>query len=171
MFRSSIDESHDKQQKYSVLIEELDRLLDLDVPPLSNVCNALAHLWSAFQWHWVGLYFVENERTLALGPFIGPVACTRIEWGKGVCGKAWQRREVILVDDVAAFEGHIACSPLSKSEIVVPFGESENIWGVLDVDSDRLCAFDGVDASYLSLWLGKMRSVLRPVWRAYFCKQ
>ncbi len=167
MFRSSIDVSQDKQRKYSILLEELERLLDPGVPPLSNVCNALAHLWSAFRWHWVGFYFVENEYMLALGPFIGPVACTRIERGKGVCGKAWQRREIIIVDDVHAFEGHIACSPMSKSEIVLPFGDTGVVWGVLDIDSDRYNAFDQVDAKYLTLWLDKMSPYLYLLNRCY----
>ena len=167
MFRSSIDVSHDKQQKYSILIEELERLLDPAVPPLSNVCNALAHLWSAFRWHWVGFYFVENDRTLALGPFVGPVACMRIERGKGVCGKAWQRGEIIIVDDVHAFEGHIACSPMSKSEIVLPFGDAGEVWGVLDIDSDRYNAFNQIDADYLSLWLEQLHPLLFAVMQCY----
>jgi GAF domain-containing protein len=112
---------------------------------MANICAALKE---QFGWLWVGFYLVE-ESELVLGPFQGPVACTRIQKGKGVCGAAWQNAQTILVPDVEKFPGHIACSSLSKSEIVLPVFSKNEIIGVLDVDSIRLNEFDEIDQKYL----------------------
>jgi GAF domain-containing protein len=114
---------------------------------MANTCAALKYGMDFF---WVGFYIVKNNE-LVLGPFQGPVACTRIAKGKGVCGKAWEKKETIIVDDVEQFPGHIACSSLSKSEIVIPVYNKENeLVAVLDVDSEQLATFDSTDEKYLS---------------------
>ena len=114
---------------------------------MANVCAALK---AQFNFFWVGFYLVKGDE-LVLGPFQGPVACTRIAKGRGVCGQAWQQKHVLLVPDVDAFPGHIACSSLSKSEVVIPlFGADDEVKAVLDVDSDRLNDFDEIDVTYLS---------------------
>jgi L-methionine (R)-S-oxide reductase len=114
---------------------------------MANVCAALKFGLNFF---WVGFYLVKNNQ-LVLGPFQGPVACTRINLGKGVCGTSWQNKEVIIVDDVDAFPGHIACSSLSKSEIVLPiYNSNKDIIGVLDVDSDTYKTFNKIDELYLT---------------------
>ncbi len=117
---------------------------------IANLANTSAILKQAFGFWWVGFYLVKHEQ-LVLGPFQGPLACTRIRYGKGVCGTAWSRGETIIVPNVDEFPGHIACSSLSKSEIVVPLLRDGLVWGVLDIDSDNLDAFDKVDAYYLEI--------------------
>ncbi|MNN64470.1 Free methionine-R-sulfoxide reductase [compost metagenome] len=102
-----------------------------------------------FNFFWVGFYLIEGEQ-LVLGPFQGPVACTRIQYGRGVCGTSWKENKTIIVPNVDEFPGHIACSSLSKSEIVIPIYKNKNIIGILDVDSDELNAFDDIDAQYLT---------------------
>ena len=111
--------------------------------------NIAAALKEQFKWLWVGFYLVKNDE-LVLGPFQGPVACTRIKKGKGVCGASWEREETLIVPDVDAFPGHIACSSASKSEIVLPLDKDGKVIGVLDVDSEYLAHFDEVDADYLN---------------------
>ena len=114
---------------------------------MANICAALKFGMDFF---WVGFYLVKNDQ-LVLGPFQGPVACTRINLGKGVCGTSWQKKEIIIVEDVEKFPGHIACSSLSKSEIVLPLFDAEkNVIGVFDVDSDELNSFDKTDEIYLN---------------------
>ena len=108
----------------------------------------MAALKQSMDFLWVGVYFVESD-SLVLGPFQGPVACTRIGFGKGVCGTAWKEQKVLIVDDVDSFPGHIACSSLSKSEIVLPAFKNNKVWLVLDVDSEKLAAFDETDQKYL----------------------
>jgi GAF domain-containing protein len=121
---------------------------------MANVCAALKFGMNFF---WVGFYMIRDEQ-LVLGPFQGPVACTRINKGKGVCGTAWERNEVIIVEDVDTFPGHIACSSLSKSEIVLPmYNKNKEIIGVLDVDSDTYSSFDTTD----KLWLSKILDLLK----------
>lgn len=115
---------------------------------IANLANVAAALKTQFGWLWVGFYLVKNNE-LVLGPFQGPIACTRIAKGRGVCGNAWEKAETILVDDVNAFPGHIACSSLSQSEIVVPLMKQGEVWGVLDVDSEQLSCFDSIDQQYL----------------------
>ena len=115
---------------------------------IANLANVAAALKEQFGWWWVGFYLVKNNE-LVLGPFQGPVACTRIHKGRGVCGAAWQQEKTIIVPDVEKFPGHIACSSLSKSEIVVPIFSQQQVAGVLDVDSEVLNFFDATDERYL----------------------
>lgn len=120
---------------------------------MANLANVAAALKEAFDFFWVGFYLVKQDQ-LVLGPFQGPVACTRIRKGKGVCGTAWQEGATLLVPDVEVFPGHIACSSLSRSEIVVPLIKDGEVWGVLDIDSDLLNFFDETDRKYLEEMCG-----------------
>lgn len=138
---------HTEQSKpdmYSMLLPQLQALIVKEDPAISNISNLLAALKQTFKWWWVGLYFV-HDKELLLGPFQGPLACTRIALGKGVCGTAWQQQKSILVDDVNQFPGHIACSSESQSELVVPVWYGNEIVGVLDFDSEHLACFDETD--------------------------
>ncbi len=138
-----------KEEKYKSLLPQIKALMDGEHDAIANMANICAALKSGFDFFWVGFYLVK-ENQLVLGPFQGPVACTRIHLGKGVCGTAWKNKEVIIVDDVDAFPGHIACSSLSKSEIVLPIYNSHKVViGVLDVDSDHYGSFDSIDELYL----------------------
>jgi GAF domain-containing protein len=137
-----------KEEKYKVLLPQLKALLDGETDETANLANTAAMLREAFRFFWVGFYLIKNGE-LVLGPFQGPVACTRIAFGRGVCGTAWKAQKTIVVPDVAQFEGHIACNSRSKSEIVVPLIKHGQMYGVLDIDSDQLHAFDDVDAKYL----------------------
>ena len=140
---------HTKEEKYHSLLPQIQALVDGEGDMVANMANTCAALKQYFQFLWVGFYLVK-ENQLVLGPFQGPVACTRIPKGKGVCGTSWAKAEVIIVDDVEQFPGHIACSLSSKSEIVLPIYNSSNeIIGVLDIDSDQLGSFDLIDANYL----------------------
>ncbi|MFY0643599.1 MAG: GAF domain-containing protein [Bacteroidia bacterium] len=122
--------------------------MDPSVDALANMSNLVALIQQKLKLHWVGFYrVVRNE--LLLGPFNGPIACTRIEFGKGVCGTAWELGKTQIVADVDQFPGHIACSPHSKSEIVVPCVNNKGVWAVLDLDSDTYNCFDHVDQDYL----------------------
>ena len=120
---------------------------------MANLANVADALRVAFDFFWVGFYLVKQDQ-LVLGPFQGPVACTRIRKGKGVCGTAWQEGATLLVPDVEVFPGHIACSSLSRSEIVVPLIKDGEVWGVLDIDSDLLNFFDETDRKYLEEMCG-----------------
>lgn len=138
-----------KEGKYKELIPQLKALLEGETDLIANLGNICAALKFGMNFFWVGFYFVKNNE-LVLGPFQGPVACTRIKIGKGVCGTSWQKNEVIIVPDVEKFEGHIACSSLSKSEIVLPIYNIKNeCIGVLDIDSEELATFDEVDEKLL----------------------
>lgn len=137
-----------KEEQYQSLIKQLKALLQGENDHIANMANIAAALKEQFHFWWVGFYMVKGNQ-LVLGPFQGPVACTRINYGKGVCGTAWQKGETLIVPDVEQFPGHIACSSLSKSEIVVPLFKGENCIGVLDVDSEHLNTFDDVDKRYL----------------------
>ena len=137
-----------KQEQYESLIPQIKGLLEGETDLIANLGNVAAALKEQFGWFWVGFYLVKNGE-LVLGPFQGPVACTRIKKGRGVCGTSWAEEQTIIVPDVEAFPGHIACSSLSKSEIVVPLMKDGEVVGVLDVDSEMLDQFDGVDKSYL----------------------
>lgn len=142
--------SNTKEEKYIELIPQIKALVDGEKDVIANMANICAALKYGMNFFWVGFYLVK-ENQLVLGPFQGPVACTRINVGKGVCGTSWQKKETIIVDDVDAFPGHISCSSLSKSEIVLPLLNSQNIVvGLLDVDSDTLKSFDNTDELYLS---------------------
>lgn len=138
----------DKASKYESLIPQIAALLHGETDLVANLGNVCAALKEQFNWLWVGFYLVKGEE-LVLGPFQGPVACTRIAKGKGVCGMAWQKGEVLIVPDVELFEGHIACSSASRSEIVLPLYRNGEIIGVLDVDSEYLAHFDETDEKYL----------------------
>ncbi len=140
--------SGSKQQKYQSIIPQIKALIIGEEDLTANLANVAAALKEQFNFLWVGFYLVKNNQ-LVLGPFQGPVACTRIAFGKGVCGSAWQQAVTIIVQDVDAFPGHIACSSMSRSEIVIPLFSNGEVTGVLDVDSEFESYFDETDKSYL----------------------
>ncbi|MDT3401742.1 GAF domain-containing protein [Mucilaginibacter terrae] len=144
----NILQSTDKAAQYQSLLPQIEALLHGEPDLTANLANMAAALKEQFKWFWVGFYLVKNDQ-LVLGPFQGPVACTRINMGKGVCGTAWEQKKTLIVSDVEAFPGHIACSSLSQSEIVVPLIHKGEVVGVLDVDSESLDQFDETDAIYL----------------------
>lgn len=137
-----------KEEKYRTLLPQLKSLLEGEDDLIANLANASAALKETFRFFWVGFYLVKGE-VLVLGPFQGPIACTRIKKGRGVCGTAWAKAQTLVVPDVDAFPGHIACSSLSRSEIVVPLRRGDEVWGVLDIDSEELNSFDETDARFL----------------------
>jgi L-methionine (R)-S-oxide reductase len=137
-----------KEEQYQSLIPQIQGLLTGEDDLIANLANVCAALKEQFNWLWVGFYMVKNDE-LVLAPFQGPVACTRIKKGRGVCGSAWENEVSLIVPDVEAFPGHIACSSLSKSEIVVPLFKNKEVVGVLDVDSVELNTYDEVDRLYL----------------------
>ncbi len=138
-----------KKEKYESLIPQIKALVEGESDYIANVSNIMSALKHGMDWFWVGVYFVKQEQ-LVLGPFQGPIACTRIAFGKGVCGASWKEKKTIIVEDVEKFPGHIACSSLSKSEIVLPaFDQNGNVTLVLDVDSEHLATFDETDKFYL----------------------
>lgn len=137
-----------KEEQYRALVPQIAGLLKGETDLTANLANVSAALKEQFDYFWVGFYLVKGEE-LVLGPFQGPIACTRIARGKGVCGAAWERGEALIVPDVDAFPGHIACSSLSRSEIVVPLFNKGRIVGVLDVDSAELDSFNETDQRYL----------------------
>jgi len=145
--------SGSKEEQYQSLLPQIQGLLTGETDLTANLANVAAALKEQFEWLWVGFYLVKiNEQgseELVLGPFQGPVACTRIRFGKGVCGSAWKEAKTLIVPDVEQFPGHIACSSISRSEIVVPLIKEGHIWGVLDVDSSELDQFDVTDQTYL----------------------
>lgn len=146
-----------KEEKYKQLFPQIEALIKGETNLTANMANMCAALKYGMHFFWVGFYMV-HENQLVLGPFQGPVACTRINKGKGVCGVAWEKEETIIVDDVDAFPGHIACSALSKSEIVLPvYDADKNIIGMLDIDSDRYSSFDETDER----WLKKITSLIK----------
>lgn len=137
-----------KEEKYISLLPQLKGLLDGEDDMIANFANISAALKQSFNFFWVGFYIVKKDE-LVLGPFQGTVACTRIRYGKGVCGTAWKEKQTIIVEDVNKFPGHIACDAASQSEIVVPLFNQNNIIAVLDIDSEYLNHFDETDALYL----------------------
>ncbi len=140
--------SGSKKEQYEQLLPQIQGLLEGETDLVANLGNICAALKEQFKFFWVGFYLVK-ENELVLGPFQGAVACTRIRKGRGVCGTAWEKEETIIVPDVEKFPGHIACSSLSKSEIVVPVYQGVNFIGVMDVDSEHLDQFDETDKMYL----------------------
>lgn len=139
----------DKNQRYEALIIQLKSLIDGELDALANQANACSLIHFTFGHHWTGIYRVVGSE-LVVGTFQGPPACSRIAFGKGVCGSVWKEKRTIIVPNVHEFEGHIACSSLSNSEIVVPiFDESSQIWGVLDIDSTEYDTFDETDQYFL----------------------
>ena len=149
----------DKQEMYETLLPQIASLVGNETDLIANMANIAAALKQTFGFFWVGFYLVKGEE-LILGPFQGPIACTRIRKGRGVCGTAWAKAETLVVPDVDAFPGHIACSSLSRSEIVVPLiRENGEVWGVLDIDSESLNTFDEIDARFLGeicSWLWRL---------------
>jgi L-methionine (R)-S-oxide reductase len=143
-----------KEEQYQFLIPQIKALLEGESDTIANMANVVAALKEQFGWFWIGFYVVKptidlSDRELVLAPFQGPVACTRIKKGRGVCGSSWATAKTLIVPDVEKFPGHIACSSLSKSEIVVPVIRQENVVAVLDVDSDEYDKFDETDKRYL----------------------
>ena len=147
-----------KEEIYQSLLPQIKALIEGEPDLVANLANIAAALKEQFGWLWVGFYLVKNDE-LVLGPFQGPVACTRISKGRGVCGAAWQQAETLIVPDVEKFTGHIACSSLSRSEIVVPLISNNEVVGVLDVDSELLNLFDETDKKYLEEVMGMIRVV------------
>ncbi len=143
-----IQDNLSKEDKYKALLPQIKALLEGEDDVIANLSNVAAALKSTFNFWWVGFYIVKQNE-LVLGPFQGPVACTRIQKGRGVCGTTWSQAKTIIVPDVEEFPGHIACSSLSKSEIVIPMIKNNEVWAVLDVDSEFLNHFDNTDAQYL----------------------
>ena len=141
--------SGSKEEIYKSLLPQIEALVAHEEDTIANLANICGALKQAFNWWWIGFYFVKNQE-LVLGPFQGPVACTRIAFGKGVCGSSWKEKRTIIVPDVNLFPGHIACSSASLSEIVIPCFKNNEIWAVLDVDSEFLNTFDEIDAKYLA---------------------
>lgn len=137
-----------KEEQYEALLPQIKGLLQGEPDLVANLANVAAALKEQFGWFWVGFYLVK-EGELVLAPFQGPVACTRIKKGRGVCGSSWAEAKTLIVPDVEKFPGHIACSSLSKSEIVVPIIRNGQVLGVLDVDADELDQFDTTDQQYL----------------------
>ena len=137
-----------KEEQYQALIPQIIGLLDGETDLVANLANVCAALKEQFGWLWVGFYLVKNEE-LVLGPFQGPVACTRIRKGRGVCGTSWAEAKTLIVPDVEKFPGHIACSSLSRSEIVIPLFQGSQVYGVLDVDSREPDQFDTTEQNYL----------------------
>ncbi|MDQ3278898.1 MAG: GAF domain-containing protein [Bacteroidota bacterium] len=137
-----------KEEQYEALLPQIKGLLEGETDLVANLANVAAALKEQFRWLWVGFYLVKEDE-LVLGPFQGPVACTRIKKGRGVCGSAWAKSETLIVPDVEKFPGHIACSSLSRSEIVLPLLKNNQVIGVLDVDSEALDMFDETDKVYL----------------------
>ncbi|MEM0938492.1 MAG: GAF domain-containing protein [Bacteroidota bacterium] len=138
-----------KKEKYESLLPQIEGLIVGEKNLIANLANIAAALKEGLGFFWVGFYLVDSDDELILGPFQGPVACTRIKKGKGVCGTCWQKEETIIVLNVDEFPGHIACASASKSEIVIPIKKEGQVIGVLDVDSDSLSDFNKVDEFYL----------------------
>lgn len=139
-----ISASTDKEERYATLIPQIEALIEGESDTIANLSNIAAALHQSMNFFWVGFYLVKKNQ-LVLGPFQGPIACTRIDFGKGVCGASWKEKKTILVPDVETFPGHIACSSASKSEIVLPAFKNGEVALVLDVDSDKLNDFDSID--------------------------
>ena len=144
-----------KIKRYELLYEQVKALINKENDDIANMANVAAIIHEAFNFWWTGFYRVIDKE-LVLGPFQGPIACTRIAYGRGVCGTAWKEKKTIVVEDVHQFPGHIACSSASKSEIVVPIFKDNQVVAVLDIDSEKLATFDNVDKE----WLEKLVELL-----------
>jgi L-methionine (R)-S-oxide reductase len=145
-----------REEQYIDLIPQIAALLEGEPDLVANLANICAALKQQFEWLWIGFYLVKDDE-LVLAPFQGPVACTRIKKGRGVCGTAWQQMKTIIVQDVETFPGHIACSSLSKSEIVVPLFRHGQVFGVLDVDHSEYASFDKTDELFLTEIISLLR--------------
>lgn len=155
MAESLIIKGNSKEELYQNLFTQIKSMVEDEKDTIANMANISACLYETFRFWWVGFYRVVGDE-MVLGPFQGPVACTRIRKGRGVCGTSWQREETIIVPDVGQFPGHIACSSASRSEIVVPVFHNGKVTSVLDIDSELLNTFDNTD----KLWLERIASVL-----------
>lgn len=144
-----VDNLLSKEEKYKSLLMQIKALIEGEEDIIANMANVSAAIKEMFDYFWVGFYQVKSEM-LVLGPFQGPIACTRIKYGRGVCGTCWKEKSTIIVPDVDQFPGHIACSSLSRSEIVVPVMKDNEVLAVLDVDSVELDEFDEIDSLYLN---------------------
>jgi GAF domain-containing protein len=144
-----------KEEQYKSLLPQIKGLLEGETDVVANLANVAAALKEQFKWLWVGFYLVKNNE-LVVGPFQGPVACTRIKKGRGVCGTSWAEAKTIIVEDVEKFPGHIACSSLSRSEIVVPAIKNTEVVAVLDIDSEAPDHFDETDKKYLELIINEI---------------
>ena len=152
-----ISSTADKAEKYKQLIPQIEALVGDEGDLIANLANTAAALHQTFNFWWTGFYLVKNNQ-LVLAPFQGPIACTRITFGKGVCGTAWETKQTQVVADVDQFPGHIACSGETKSEIVIPIIKNNEVVAVLDIDSEKLANFDDTDKTYLeqiALFVGK----------------
>ena len=156
MAESLIILGNSKEELYQNLFPQIKAIIEDENDIIANMANISACLYETFRLWWVGFYRVVSDDELVLGPFQGPVACTRIRKGRGVCGTSWQKEETVIVPDVDKFPGHIACSSASRSEIVVPVFHDDTVTAVLDIDSDLLDAFDDCD----KLWLERIVSLL-----------
>ena len=148
----------EKIEKYKLLYEQVKAFIEKENDSIANMSNIAAIIHETFKFWWTGFYRVINNE-LVLGPFQGPSACTRIGYGKGVCGTAWKEGKTIVVEDVHEFPGHIACSSASKSEIVVPIFKDNQVVGVLDIDSENLATFDNIDKE----WLERIIELAQPL--------
>jgi GAF domain-containing protein len=153
----SISKGAEKAILFQELLPQIQHLIENEADMIANLANISAVLKEAFGFFWVGFYMVQKDE-LVLGPFQGSLACTRIQKGRGVCGASWEKGQTVLVPDVEAFPGHIACSSFSRSEIVVPIFNKGEIFAVLDIDSDKLNDFDQTDAFYLE----KLADLINP---------
>jgi L-methionine (R)-S-oxide reductase len=142
-----------KQEQYESLVSQIKALIEGETDLIANLANVAAALKEQFNWLWIGFYLVKEDE-LVVGPFQGPVACTRVKKSRGVCGTSWARSKTLIVEDVEKFPGHIACSSLSRSEIVVPIIRDEKVVAVLDADSDQLSNFDETDQNFLEQIVG-----------------
>lgn len=147
----------EKIEKYKLLYEQVKAFIEKENDSIANMSNIAAIIHETFKFWWTGFYRVINNE-LVLGPFQGPVACTRIGYGKGVCGTAWKEGKTIVVENVHEFPGHIACSSASKSEIVIPIFKDNQVIAVLDIDSENLATFDNIDKE----WLEKIINLVQP---------
>jgi GAF domain-containing protein len=147
----------EKEAKYKNVVKIINSVIETESDLIANMANICAILKEHFDWLWIGFYRVDQtQRELVLGPFQGPLACTRIPYGKGVCGKSWADKISLVVDNVHEFEGHIACSSLSNSEIVVPVFIKGEIGAILDIDSTKIKDFDDIDRKYLTMIAQKL---------------
>ncbi len=154
----TIREGLTREQKYKTLLPQVKALIGGETSLIANMANLSAVVHATLGFHWVGFYLVENDDELVLGPFQGPVACTRLKKGHGVCAAAWEKAQTIIVPDVHAFPGHVACSPFSKSEIVVPVKNAENeVIAVFDIDSDKLDDFSTSDRDGLEAFVETLK--------------
>jgi len=155
----AVSTSSEKEERYRVLLPQVEALVAGEPDLVANLSNIAAALKESMNFFWVGFYLVKGNQ-LVLGPFQGPIACTRIEFGNGVCGACWKEKRTIIVPDVDQFPGHIACSSASKSEIVLPVVKDDKVVAILDVDSDHLNDFDSADEKGLGKIVGMVTRLI-----------